>query len=117
MVGAEGKQGGMSRPLLAAEQTAILGQLAEGVILADTAGRITYVNDAAARLHGVSRFDVEPDDYACAYQLLTEDGRSYESRQLPLARAVLDGEVTTDLADPPPGRHRDHCIRLRPPDP
>ncbi|MCX7514311.1 PAS domain S-box protein [Frateuria sp. STR12] len=86
----------MPRALVAAEQAAILGQLAEGVILADTAGRITYVNEAAARLHGVGRLEVGPDDYARAYQLLTEDGRPCESRQLPLARAVLDGVVSTD---------------------
>lgn len=86
----------MPRALLAAEQSAVLGQLAEGVILVDTTGRITYVNEAAARLHGVSRFDVGPDDYACAYRLSTEDGQPYPSRELPLSRAVLDGEVVTD---------------------
>jgi len=89
-------QRGMPRALLAAEQTAVLGQLAEGVILVDTSGRITYVNEAAARLHGVSRFDVGPEDYACAYGLLTEDGRPYPSRELPLSRAVLDGEIVAD---------------------
>ncbi|HEV2539144.1 MAG TPA: PAS domain S-box protein [Frateuria sp.] len=86
----------MPRTLLAAEQAAILGQLAEGVILTDTVGRITYVNDAAARLHGVRQLGVSPEDYAGAYQLLTEDGRPYPSHQLPLARAVRDGEVVTD---------------------
>ena len=96
MVAAEGQQGGLPRPLLAAEQAAILGQLAEGVILADTAGRITYVNDAAARLHGVSRLGVEAVDYASAYQLLTEDGRPYPPGQLPLARAVLEDQASSD---------------------
>ncbi|MBP1475108.1 PAS domain S-box protein [Frateuria sp. MAH-13] len=90
-------QRGMPRALLAVEQDAVLGQLAEGVILADTNGRITYVNEAAARLHGVSRFDVEPDDYTCAYRLLTEDGRPYPPRELPLSRAVLAGETVTDV--------------------
>ena len=96
MTGNERHQG-MPRALLAAEQTAVLGQLAEGVILVDTTGRITYVNEAAARLHGVSRFDVGPDDYACAYRLLTEDGRPYPSRELPLSRAVLGGAVVADV--------------------
>src|SRR5690242_7905637 len=96
MAGSEGPQGGLPRTLLAAEQVAILGQLAEGVILADTAGRITYVNDAAARLHGVRQLGIGPDDYASAYRLLTEDGQPYPSRRLPLAWAVLDGEIVTD---------------------
>ena len=73
---------------LAAQQAATLGQLAEGVIVTDAAGRITLVNEAAARLHGVSRLDVEPDAYSATYSLLTEDGRPYPSLDLPLARAV-----------------------------
>ncbi|UGB46725.1 PAS domain S-box protein [Frateuria edaphi] len=95
----------MPRELLAAEQAAVLGQLAEGVILVDTTGQITYVNEAAARLHGVARLDVGPDDYAGAYRLLTEDGRPYPSRELPLSRAVLDGEIVTGA-----------CWRIRRPD-
>ena len=73
---------------LAAQQAATLGQLAEGVIVTDAAGRITLVNEAAARLHGVSRLDVAPDAYSETYSLLTEDGRPYPSLDLPLARAV-----------------------------
>jgi PAS domain S-box-containing protein len=73
---------------LAAQQAATLDQLAEGVIATDGAGRITLVNDAAARLHGVKRLDVAPDGYSATYHLLTEDGRPYPSLDLPLARAV-----------------------------
>ena len=83
---------------LAAEQAAILGQLAEGVIVTDPAGRITFVNDAATRIHGVARLDVEPDAYSETYQLLTLDGAPYPSHELPLARAVLNGETVTDAA-------------------
>ena len=73
---------------LAAQQSATLGQLAEGVVVTDVAGRITLINDAAARLHGVRRLDVAPESYSTAYGLLTEDGRPYPSIDLPLARAV-----------------------------
>ncbi|GLS43437.1 ATP-binding protein [Methylobacterium brachythecii] len=72
----------------AAQQAAILGQLAEGVIVTDTSGRITLVNEAAAAIHGVARLDVTPDDYSATYHLFTEDGRPYVSRELALARAV-----------------------------
>jgi PAS domain S-box-containing protein len=80
---------------LAAQQAAVLGQLAEGVIATDPTGRITFVNDAAARIHGVARLDIAPDAYSNAYQLLTEDGRPYPSLELPLARAALRGETVT----------------------
>jgi PAS domain S-box-containing protein len=81
---------------LAAEQTAILSQLAEGVIVTDRVGRITFVNEAAARIHGVARLDVEPEAYSDAYHLLTLDGHPYPSEHLPLARAVRDGETVLD---------------------
>ena len=70
------------------QQAAILGQLVEGVIVADAAGKLTFVNDAAARLHGVARLDVEPDQYSATYHLFTETGEPYPPNELPLARAV-----------------------------
>lgn len=81
---------------LQAEQAAVLNQLEEGVVIADAAGRITYVNEAARRLHGVRRLDVAPDDYSQAYHLYTEAGDPYPSHDLPLARAVERGEVVTE---------------------
>ncbi|HYW33214.1 MAG TPA: PAS domain-containing protein, partial [Gemmatimonas sp.] len=75
---------------------AALAQLAEGVILTDEHGRITFVNDAAARLHGVARLDVAPEAYADTYHLLTEEGEPFPSTELPLARAVLRGETVVD---------------------
>lgn len=80
----------------AAEQAAILGQLTEGVIVTDVHGRITYVNEAAERLHGVSLLGVGPDDYSDAYRLLTEAGEPHPPRELPLARAVLKGETVLE---------------------
>jgi PAS domain S-box-containing protein len=75
---------------------AAVAQLAEGVILTDARGRITFVNEAAAHLHGVARLDVPPEQYAETYHLLTVDGRPYPSTELPLARAVLRGETVVD---------------------
>ncbi len=80
----------------AAERNTILGQLAEGVIVTDREGRITFVNEAAERLHGVKMLGVAPDDYTVTYSLLTEAGEPYPPRELPLARAVLDGETVVD---------------------
>lgn len=78
---------------LAAERSAILRQIAEGIIIADSTGAITFVNEAARAIHGVAVLGVGPDEYAEQYHLRTTDGRPYPSRDLPLARAVLHGET------------------------
>ncbi|HEY1225313.1 MAG TPA: PAS domain S-box protein [Brevundimonas sp.] len=80
----------------AAERDAILGQLGEGVIVTDPAGKVVFINEAAKRLHGVDQLDVEPDDYSRTFRLFTEDGRPYPPGELPLARAVLNGETVTE---------------------
>jgi PAS domain S-box-containing protein len=73
---------------LAAEHAAILSQLAEGVIVADRDGQITFVNKAAQEIHGTIRLGIAPGEYSIAYHLYREDGRPYPSEELPLARAV-----------------------------
>ena len=84
------------RERTAADQNAaILGQLAEGVIVTDASGGITFVNEAAAAIHGVARLDVEPERYSETYHLFTEDGRPHPPLELPLARAVA-GERVAD---------------------
>lgn len=80
----------------AAERAALLGQLDEGVIVTDPEGQITFINDAAKRLHGVDKLHIGPEDYSNTYNLFTEDGRPYPHDQLPLARAVMKGEVVSD---------------------
>jgi PAS domain S-box-containing protein len=80
----------------AAERSAILSQLAEGVIVTDAEGRLTFVNEAAARLHGVARLGIAPGEYSEAYRLYTEDGAPYPPLDLPLARAALRGETVED---------------------
>nr|WP_295371955.1 PAS domain-containing protein [uncultured Sphingosinicella sp.] len=71
---------------------AVLEQIAEGVIVTDESGAIILVNEAAARLHGVKRLDVQPDHYSEVYHLLTLDGAPYPAADLPLSRAVQHGE-------------------------
>jgi two-component system, sensor histidine kinase PdtaS len=86
----------LKKDAIAAEREATLSQLGEGVIITDPSGRITFVNEAAARLHGVARLDVEPEDYTKAYSLWTEDGLPHPVDRLPLTRAVRDQEVVVD---------------------
>jgi putative addiction module CopG family antidote len=81
---------------LAAEMAAVLSQLAEGVIVTDREGKLIFVNGAASRIHGQAKLDIAPNNYSAAYQLFTEDGHPYPPHELPLARAVLNGETVTE---------------------
>lgn len=81
---------------LAAERTAVLGQIADGVMIADTDGRVIFLNDAAARLYGVDVTGTPIERHAEVYHLCTMDGRPYPPGELPLARAALHGETVID---------------------
>jgi PAS domain S-box-containing protein len=81
---------------VAAEREAVLGQLAEGVIIADAEGRINFINEAARRMHGATHFGVDPSGYSTAYNLFTDAGAPYPSAELPLARAVSTGETVQE---------------------
>jgi signal transduction histidine kinase len=81
---------------LAAERAAILSQIADGIIIADPAGRISFINERARAIHGVAELGVPVVEYADKYGLLTMDGKPYPSKELPLARAVLHGETIVD---------------------
>ncbi|MGY3231511.1 PAS domain S-box-containing protein [Luteibacter sp. HA06] len=65
-----------------------------GVIVADASGDIVHVNARAAELHGWVRLAVGPDDYSRMYSIFTEEGRPYPSEDLPLSRAVRNGETS-----------------------
>lgn len=78
------------------DQTAVLEQVADGVIITDSLGNIVFVNPAAESLHGVKMLGVSPDQYSETYHLLTEKGEPYPPEELPLARAVRRGETVLD---------------------
>jgi PAS domain S-box-containing protein len=81
---------------LAAERTAMLGNIAEGVIIAGPDGRIYFVNEAAARIHGSEHLGIPPAEWAERYNLLTLDGEAYPPDELPLARALVRQETVRD---------------------
>ncbi|HEY9879901.1 MAG TPA: PAS domain S-box protein, partial [Leptolyngbyaceae cyanobacterium] len=81
----------------AMERDAVLQQLLEGVIITDSEGRITFVNDAASRMHGVATLNISPENYTETYHLYTEDGSiPYPTSELPLSRAVFKNEIVTE---------------------
>lgn len=81
---------------IAAEREATLRQLHEGVIITDAAGKITFVNEAAERLHGVARLDVAPDQYTETYGLFTLEGEPHPFEELPLYRALTKREHVSE---------------------
>lgn len=90
------KQAVAEKEHLAAEREAVLGQLAEGVIVTNSAGEVTYVNKAAAAIHGAAKLRVPVEDYSSEYQLFTNEGEPYPSHLLPLARAVVNRETVSN---------------------
>jgi PAS domain S-box-containing protein len=77
----------------AAERGAVLGQIADGVMVADPQGRITFTNDAAREMLGTSAAAAMVDEYTTTYNVLTMDGAPFPPEALPLARAVEGGET------------------------
>ncbi|MBX5490157.1 MAG: response regulator [Chloroflexi bacterium] len=80
---------------LAAERAAILGQIADGVLIADPTGRITFINEAGRRMHGLDP-TAEPDGFQARYELVAVDGIPLASAQQPLWRAACAGETIRD---------------------
>jgi len=77
----------------AREREAILGQIADGVIVVDPAGRIQFANEAACRLYGVAKLGAPEEDDRAGYELFTMDGQPYPPEELPLRRAVQRDEA------------------------
>jgi PAS domain S-box-containing protein len=89
----------------AREREAILGQIADGVVIADRTGQITFMNEAACRIYGVSPLGVGIDMYVEAFHLQQADGATIAAESLPMYRAVMGGETVTN-----------HELRVRRPD-
>jgi PAS domain S-box-containing protein len=77
-------------------RTVVLEQIAEAIIITDATGRITFVNEAAKRLHGVAELGVALEGWSKTYHLLTMEGEPYPPAELPLARALLQRETVYD---------------------
>jgi signal transduction histidine kinase len=78
---------------VAAERAAILSQIADGIILADREGRVTFINEAGRRILGVSALGVPIEAHSETYHTFKVDKTPYPPGELPLSRAVLQGET------------------------
>lgn len=82
----------------AAEQSAIVAQLADGVVIADAEEAIVFSNAAARRLLGGSRTGLTVSSAIEAYRITTIDGEPYPPSRFPLYRALRQGETLVDEA-------------------
>ena len=78
---------------LAAERAAILGQIADGILLADRQGQITFINEAARRILGDPEPGMPIELNAGTCQTFTLDRTPYTTGELPLFHAALRGET------------------------
>jgi PAS domain S-box-containing protein len=81
----------------ATELEAIISQMAEGVIVVDSLGRIININRQAAVLLGVSAVGVEISNYTRAYNLFRVNGEPFSNDELPFIRALQRGEVLKEV--------------------
>ncbi|HEV2108379.1 MAG TPA: PAS domain S-box protein [Thermomicrobiales bacterium] len=73
---------------LATEHRLVLSQIADGVIITDEAGHITFANDAAHRLHGGVKIGSSVRDYGRIYDIRTLAGQPVAPDQLALTKAL-----------------------------
>ncbi|MGH2411484.1 MAG: PAS domain-containing sensor histidine kinase, partial [Chloroflexota bacterium] len=78
---------------LMAQQTAMLSQMTDGIVVTDHSGKIIYMNETAGRVYGVMPIGVGVSGYAAAFNAFNLDGTPYRSEDSPAARASLHGET------------------------
>ena len=76
-----------------AELDAVLDQMADGVIIVGTDGRIARANPAAERMHGRPLPRIGMEEWQEYFGLRRPDGQPFPGNQVPLARAALHGET------------------------
>ena len=81
--------------MLAAEQEAVLGQVADVVVTTDTAGHLTFANAATRAIYGDIKLGIAIWDERQPFRLLEPDGTPRPRARVPLARA-LQGERVID---------------------
>jgi PAS domain S-box-containing protein len=85
----------------ATELSGVLAQIAEGVVITDDQGNITFANEVAHQLYGVDSLEdcdggINIIEYSKGHALLTVEGEPFPAEELPLARAVFRGETVID---------------------
>ncbi|NTV94677.1 MAG: response regulator [Thiobacillus sp.] len=75
---------------------AVLDNISDGIVACDSAGRLSYFNQATREIQGVDREDLPPEEWAAHYRLYQADGKTPMGKEdIPLLRAY-GGERVTD---------------------
>lgn len=82
---------------LVAEHATLLSQIADGLLIADSEERVTYMNKAGLRLVGRDLTGETVTAAAALLGTLTADGEACRSEELVLLRALRFGETTTNV--------------------
>lgn len=77
-----------------AERSAMLEQMADGVMLCDARGTITFMNPAAQRLYGSDFTGRSLASYPGEIALFNARGEPYDVASLPIRRALEEGQAT-----------------------
>jgi len=80
---------------------AAMNQSQAGIAIADAPdGKLRYVNDSGLIIRGKSREEIVDgigiDKYVASWQILHFDGTPYKDEEVPLARAIMYGEVCSE---------------------
>jgi PAS domain S-box-containing protein len=84
------KRAELERDRARAEAATMLGQIADAVMVIDTTGRTTYLNEAAKQLLGVDTTGVPPERRSEVYGLLTPEGAPFQPEELPSMQAMRE---------------------------
>ena len=77
---------------------ATFNSISDGIVVADAQGNFLYVNPAAEQIVGMGPTDTSPEEWAETYGTFYPDRETpVESQDLPLLRAIFDGESTDDV--------------------
>jgi PAS domain S-box-containing protein len=79
---------------LLAERNAMLGQIADGLLIVDATGHVAFANDAARAVYGIDPSGMELHAIAHTFRVTRKDGRPAHSSEFPVERAVRTGEAT-----------------------
>ena len=77
----------------ALEREAILGQIADGIVIGDASGNAVFANAVARRLFGMQDSESTPSDLLSNLDSFRPDGVPFASEELPLVRAILRNET------------------------
>jgi PAS domain S-box-containing protein len=76
---------------------AIIGGMADGVMLVDGEGRSVFINPAGQKLVGTSKIGVPIFEHGDVYKLRNEHGQPIDAKELPAAQALATGRSVHDM--------------------